>query len=304
MHFPFSAIVGQNAMKKALLLHAVDASIGGVLVRGEKGTAKSTLVRSLAALLPGSNQRVVDLPLNTTPDRLVGALDIDAALSQGQFRFRPGILSEAHDQWLYVDEVNLLDDTLVDLILDAAALGENILERDGMSMRHPCKFVLVGSMNPEEGELRPQLLDRFALVVDVQCEAAVADRVEILRRRLQFDANPQAFQQQWEEAENTLRTTIAKARALHARVQIDDFCLRLAAHIGVAMQVDGHRADLAFVRAAKAVAALEGRIAVEPSHLLDLAPIVLPHRMHRKKWNPADFAPNTWAQWIAASATY
>lgn len=327
-HFPFSAIVGQESMKKAFILHAIDPLIGGVLVRGEKGTAKSTLIRSLTGLLPTrivqadcpygcstedlqqyphlkienkkqeeTNIKVIDLPLNTTDDRLVGALDLDAAL-QGQFHFRPGILAQAHGNWLYIDEVNLLEDHLVDMLLDCAALGENIVEREGMSIRHPCRFVLVGSMNPEEGELRPQLLDRFGLVVDVEGEKELSQRVEILRRCLAYEQNPQAMMQEWESQEQALKTKLIQARNRYHEVMIPDHLYELCSRITLEMDVDGHRADLAMIRAAKAMAAWQAQKIVQPLHLFLVAPLALPHRMQRKKFSKDFFEPSQWSHWI------
>lgn len=324
--YPFAAVVGQESMKMALLLHTVDPSIGGVLVRGEKGTAKSTLVRSLAALLPHRESqvgcpyrcspkdleryphlkisnasfhsiplRVVDLPLNASQDRLVGSLDLDAAMARGEFRFRPGLLAEAHGNWLYIDEVNLLEDHLVDMLLDAAALGENIVEREGISLRHPCQFVLVGSMNPEEGELRPQLLDRFGLVVDVCAESRLEARVEIIRRRLDFDLDPNSFASSWVPENDLISRRISKARSLLSQVNYSESILKLVSRITLEMHVDGHRADLAILRAARAWAAWEGSTEVSLQNVLQAAQLALPHRMHKKAFDPSVFVEENWS---------
>ncbi|HEV2736448.1 MAG TPA: ATP-binding protein, partial [Longimicrobiaceae bacterium] len=270
--YPFSAIVGQDEMKLALLIAAVDPGVGGVLVFGDRGTGKSTAVRAMPALLPpmrvvegcrygcdprangarcdechgreagGERMRartaavpVVDLPLGATEDRLVGALDLERALTRGEKRFEPGLLARAHRGFLYVDEVNLLEDHLVDLLLDVAASGENVVEREGISARHPARFVLVGSGNPEEGELRPQLLDRFGLSVEVRTPTDVAERVEVVRRRDAFDREPDAFMDRWRRADAGMRRRITRARGALPRVEAPDEVLTRAAELCIAL---------------------------------------------------------------------
>ena len=317
--FPFTALVGQEEMKKALILNAVNPRIGGVLIRGEKGTAKSTAVRSLASLLPEikvvadcpfgcdpddvavmcadcrrrreageelpvatRKMRVVDLPVSATEDRVVGTLDIERAIKKGEKRFEPGVLAEANRGILYVDEVNLLDDHVVDVLLDAAAMGVNTVEREGVSFSHPASFILVGTMNPEEGELRPQLLDRFGLCVNVTGVADPALRAEIVKRRLAFEEDPAGFAAAWEAEQEKLRQKIVEARALLPRVTVAEEILLLIARTAVAMGVDGHRADLVMMKAAKAHAALAGRTEVIPEDIQATANFALLHRMRRK----------------------
>ena len=315
--FPFSAIVGQERLKLALLLNAVDPGIGGVLIRGEKGTAKSTAVRALSAVMPtlavvegcrfscdpaapaswcdecrarrteGALTRaerlaqVVELPVSATEDRLVGTIDLEHALRTGEKRFEPGLLARANRSILYVDEVNLLDDHLVDTLLDAAATGVNIVEREGVSFRHPARFILVGTMNPEEGELRPQLLDRFGLCVDVQGERDPESRVEIVRRRRDFDRDPKAFAEAWADEESALRTRLRRASVLVQQVAVPDELLYAIANLALTVGVDGHRADQAMARAAAAHAALHGRDAATLSDVGVVAPFVLAHRTKR-----------------------
>jgi magnesium chelatase subunit I len=317
--FPFSAIVGQDEMKLALLIAAVDASIGGVLVFGDRGTGKSTAVRALAALLPPmrvvvgcpyacepgataglcdacrapSGRRraapksstvpvpVVDLPLGATEDRVVGALDLERALTQGQKAFEPGLLARAHRGFLYIDEVNLLEDHLVDLLLDVAASGENVVEREGISVRHPARFVLVGSGNPEEGELRPQLLDRFGLSVEVRTPAELPVRIEVVRRRDEFDRDPAAFSARFGREEQRVRRRIVAARARLAQVTVGDAALERAAQLCLRLGTDGLRGELTLVRAARALASLEGDAAVGDAHLRRVAPAALRHRLRR-----------------------
>ncbi len=316
--FPFCAIVGQDRLKQALLLNAVDPRVGGVLIRGERGTAKSTAVRALAAILPeltvvdgcsyrcdphdelrlcegcltvlaesrGLPQRVVsprivDLPVSATEDRLVGTLDFEAALSEGTKTFQPGILAAANRAILYVDEVNLLDDHLVDTLLDVAVTGVNVVEREAVSMTHPASFILVGTMNPEEGELRPQLLDRFGLCVEVTAVAGAEQRVEIVRRRRAFDSDPAAFAQSFRQAEEALRTRVTDARAILDSVGVSDEVLYAVADLSVRARVDGHRADTVMVRAAAAHAALEGRDAVTLADVESVAEFVLTHRVRK-----------------------
>jgi magnesium chelatase subunit I len=324
--YPFSAIVGQEEMKKALLIAAIDPAIGGILVFGDRGTGKSTAVRGLADLLPpmqvvsdcpyncdpaqperfcpGCRQRgaagrnsgkrmavpVVDLPLGATEDRVVGALDIERALTRGEKHFEPGLLARANRGFLYIDEVNLLDDHLVDLLLDVAASGTNVVEREGLSIRHAARFVLVGSGNPEEGELRPQLLDRFGLSVEVASPRDVASRVEVMRRRDLFDRDPEAFLRQWKPAEARLRTRLRKARAALDQVAMPDRMLTLVAEICISVGVDGLRGELTLMRAARALAALEGRPEVDGDMVMKVAPSALRHRMRR---DPLDEAGST-----------
>lgn len=303
--YPFSAIVGQEEMKQALRIAAVDPTVGGVLVFGDRGTGKSTAVRALAELLPqlkaikGCPYRrapapgakpseiedvptpVIDLPLGATEDRIVGSLNLERALSSGEKVFEPGLLARANRGFLYIDEVNLLEDHLVDLLLDVAASGENVVEREGLSVRHPARFVLVGSGNPEEGELRPQLLDRFGLSVEVGSPREIADRVEVIRRRDAFDRNPEKFSACWAEAETTERKRIEKARKELARVDTPDSTLEDAAKLCTALGSDGLRGELTLIRAARASAALAGKRKVRRQHLCDVATMALSHRLRR-----------------------
>ena len=315
--FPFSAIVAQDEMKRALMIAAVDRSIGGVLLFGDRGTGKSTAIRALASLLPkmravpgcpynadpecelhecGSCQApkrkarlvlvpVVDLPLGVTEDRVVGALDIEKALVHGQKSFDPGLLARANRGFLYIDEVNLLEDHIVDLLLDVAASGENLVEREGLSVRHPARFVLVGSGNPEEGELRPQLIDRFGLAVDVRTSADVKGRVEVIKRRDAYERNPDAFRKKWSRADGRLRRKIVKARERLDEIELGDEVLEKAAVLCMALGTDGSRGELTLIRAARAYAALAGAPAVALEHLRDVAPMALSHRLRR---NPLD----------------
>ncbi len=316
--YPFSAIVGQDEMKLALTIAAVDPTVGGVMVFGDRGTGKSTAVRALAALLPpmlaikdcrfrcdpdleagvckgecggghaeGSREiesarpQVVDLPLGATEDRVVGALDLERALTRGEKRFEPGLLARAHRGFLYIDEVNLLEDHLVDLLLDVAASGENVVEREGLSVRHPARFVLVGSGNPEEGELRPQLLDRFGLSVEVRTPTAIADRVEVMRRRDAFDRDPKAFVAQWASAEAAMSRKIVDARSRLDATDVPDAVLEAISRLCVAVGSDGLRGELTILRAARAQAALDGAAAVTERHVRDVAPLALRHRLRR-----------------------
>ncbi|NBX54591.1 MAG: magnesium chelatase ATPase subunit I [Betaproteobacteria bacterium] len=319
--FPFAAIVGQDEMTLAIQVVAVDPSIGGVLVLGDRGTGKSTAVRALADLLPpiqvvkGCPYRcdpaqnaqacpvcqtkspnaklplerlpvaVVDLPLGATEDRVVGALDLEKALSQGIKQFSPGLLAQAHRGFLYIDEVNLLDDHLVDLLIDVAASGENLVEREGLSVRHPARFVLVGSGNPEEGELRPQLLDRFGLSVQVRTPQDLALRVEIIKRRDGFEKDPAAFKAQWQKENQKLQKRIVKARERMAHVSVSDDMLLLCARLCQQLGTDGLRAELTLLRATRALAALQGQSSVQAVHLQSMAPLALRHRLRR---NPLD----------------
>jgi len=325
--YPFSAIVGQDEMKLALMIAAVDPTIGGVMVFGDRGTGKSTAVRAMPALLPemrvvrgcryGCDPRangmrcdechareaagerltagrapvpVVDLPLGATEDRVVGALDLERALSRGEKAFDPGLLARAHRGFLYVDEVNLLEDHLVDLLLDVATTGENVVEREGVSVRHPARFVLVGSGNPEEGELRPQLLDRFGLSVEVRTPATLAERVEVVRRRDAFDRDPAAFAARWRKHDAALRRRLVRARAALPRVAAPDEVVERAARLCMLLATDGLRGELTLLRAARAVASLEGAATVTPEHLRRVAPAALRHRLRR---NPLDEAGST-----------
>jgi magnesium chelatase subunit I len=325
--FPFAAIVGQDEMKLALLVAAVDPSVGGVLVFGDRGTGKSTAVRALAALLPpmpvvagcrygcdpaadrarceeacpARNAKgpvktrlapvpVVDLPLGATEDRVVGALDLERALAQGIKAFEPGLLARAHRGFLYIDEVNLLEDHLVDVLLDVAASGENVVEREGLSVRHPARFVLVGSGNPEEGELRPQLLDRFGLSVEVKTPDDLAVRVEVVRRRDDFEREPAAFAARWEKGQARVRRQIVAARGRLAAVQVPDAALERAAQLCMRLGTDGLRGELTLMRAARAFASLEGDRTVTDAHLRRVAPVALRHRLRR---NPLDDAGST-----------
>lgn len=315
--YPFSAIVGQETLKSALLLNAVDARVGGVLIRGEKGTAKSTAVRALASILPPIDvvadcrfgcdpgepvlwcdecrarrddgplpkdtrlSRIVDLPVSATEDRLVGTLDFEAALKQGERAFHPGLLARANRGILYVDEVNLLDDHLVDTLLDAAAMGVNTVEREGISHQHPARFILVGTMNPEEGDIRPQLLDRFGLCVEVEAVREPEARVEIVRRRHAFEEDPGGFTRKWEDAEQDLMTRLKHARLRVSGVKVPDEILYAIADLSIRAQVDGHRADSVMARAAAANAAWEGRAEVTLADVERVAPLVLAHRLRR-----------------------
>lgn len=319
--FPFSAIVGQDEIKRALLVAAVDPRVGGVLAFGDRGSGKSTAVRALAALLPmmkavvGCHYRcdpaspasqcheclersgkgklksyhtpvpVVDLPLGATEDRVVGALDLERALAHGEKRFEPGLLARANRGFLYIDEVNLLEDHLVDLLLDVAASGENVVERDGLSIRHPAQIVLVGTGNPEEGELRPQLLDRFGLSVDVKTPTDLATRVEVVKRREAFETDPAAFVAQWVREEAKTRKAIARARERVTSVCVSDAIRIAAARLCMALGTDGLRGELTLMRAARALAALEGVGTVSEGHLQRVAPSALRHRLRR---NPLD----------------
>ncbi|MEU6280683.1 putative cobaltochelatase [Streptomyces sp. NPDC047028] len=315
--FPFTAIVGQDDLRLALLLNAVSPAVGGVLVRGEKGTAKSTAVRALSALLPAVDvvsgcrfscdpgspdpgcpdgphepgafesraARMVELPVGASEDRLVGALDIERALAEGVKAFEPGLLADAHRGILYVDEVNLLHDHLVDLLLDAAAMGASYVEREGVSVRHAARFLLVGTMNPEEGELRPQLLDRFGLTVEVRASREPDQRVEVVRRRLAYDDDPAAFAARWAEEEAAVRQRIVTARELLSSVRLGDGALRQIAATCAAFEVDGMRADIVMARTATALAAWAGRTDVLAEDVRQAALLALPHRRRR---NPFD----------------
>jgi len=278
--FPLSAVVGQEDLKLALLLHAVDPKLGGVLIRGEKGSGKSTAARALATLV-GDGAPFVELPIGATEDRVVGTLDLEGALLEGRSRLRPGLLAAADGGVLYVDEVNLLADHLVDVLIDAAAFGVNRVERDGITAEHPCRFVLVGSMNPEEGELRPQLLDRFGLAVEVRAPRDPGVRTEVVRRRLAYDADPAAFAGRFAAEEDGLRAAIADAAAIAGDVVVPDGVLALASRLCAELDAEGLRADLVLARGAAALAALEGRKEATDDDVVRLAPLALAHRRRR-----------------------
>lgn len=323
--YPLSAVVGQDKMKRALILTLIYPALGGVLIRGEKGTAKSTAVRSLAALMPpvdviegcpfGCRRdtpefwcdscraletphfvrrpfRVVDLPVSATEDRVVGTLDIERILKEGDKAFEPGLLAEANGNILYIDEVNLLEDHLVDLLLDAAAMGRNIIERDGISYEHPARFVLVGTMNPEEGELRPQLLDRFGLVVDVEASDDVDERVTIMERRLAFEADPAAFTARWAEEERALGERIVAAQQRFESVRYTRSDLEAIARLSADLELDGHRGELSMLKAALANAAFEGRDSLQTEDLELAAELALPHRLRRLPFEQAELDPD------------
>ena len=286
--YPFSAIVGHDQLRLALLLCAVRPEIGGVLIRGEKGTAKSTAVRGLAALLAAAigttvpaRRGLVEMPLGATEDRVIGSLDLQRVLRDGEHAFSPGLLARAHGGVLYVDEVNLLHDHLVDVLLDAAAMGRVHIERDGISHSHEARFVLIGTMNPEEGELRPQLLDRFGLTVDVHASRDVDVRVQVIRQRMAYEADPDAFAERYAEADAELARRIAAARALVDDVVLPDNELRRIAALCAAFDVDGMRADLVVARTAVAHAAWRGANTVEEQDIRVAAELALPHRRRR-----------------------
>lgn len=317
--YPFAAIVGQESMKEALILNVISPGIGGVLIRGEKGTAKSTAVRALAELLPPRDvvhgcpfgcspaardhlctlcrerldngetlipvtvpMSVVELPLSATEDRVAGTLDLEHAITKGRKKFEPGVLGKANGNILYVDEVNLLDDHLVDLLLDAAAMGVNFVEREGVSFSHPSRFILVGTMNPEEGDLRPQLLDRFGLAVDVTGEQDTDSRKEVIRRRLAFENDPEGFAAQYAPQQEELAGKILRARNRVSGILPDDTTLERAVDIVLHLGVDGHRADLTLVKASIAFAAFDGKDSVDKEHMIRAARLTLPHRMRRR----------------------
>lgn len=322
--YPFSAIVGQDELKQALLIAASDPRIGGVLAFGDRGTGKSTAIRALAALLPGietvegcpfrcdpgqpqalcpactaaadsgklKTRReptpVITLPLGATEDRVLGALDLERALVRGEMQFEPGLLARAHRGFLYVDEVNLLDDHLVDVLLDVAASGVNTVEREGMSVTHAARFVLVGSGNPEEGELRPQLLDRFGLSVDVRTPGDPKQRVEIVRRRDAFDRDPDGFNETWQRKDRAVRRKVESAQERLGAVEMPDEILEKAAELCIALGSDGLRGELTLMRAARALAALEGREAVTLDELRAIAPSALGHRLRKDPLDESD----------------
>lgn len=285
--FPFSAVVDSEEVKLALLLVAIDPAIGGVLLRGDKGTAKSTLARGLAALLPG-DAPFTELPLGATEDRVVGTLDLRAALAGEGAVLQPGLLRDAHEGVLYVDEVNLLADHLVDVLLDVAVSGVNRIEREGIAAEHPARFVLIGSMNPEEGELRPQLLDRFGLCVDVLTAIDPARRAEAVRRRLAFDADRSAFAAQWGVEDAELNERLATCRPASVPDDVVELVSRLCASVGA----QGLRADLVTVRAAAALASWEGRAEATDDDVRRVAPLALAHRRRRQPFDPPSMTPD------------
>lgn len=293
--YPFSAIVGQTDMKRALILNAISPAIGGVLIKGEKGTAKSTAVRALAAILPpletdgAESMQVVELPINATEDRVVGTIDLEYALTEGKKKFEPGILAKAHNNILYVDEINLLDDHVVDVLLDAAAMGVNTVEREGISYSHPAKFILVGTMNPEEGDIRPQLLDRFGLSVDVKGERESELRMEVVKRRLAFESDKVTFAASYKESDRELAETVVKARSLLSQVSVTDTVLRKIAALSIRLNVDGHRPDITMLHTAKALAAYNERTEINNDDLKVAAQLVLPHRMRRRPFEEQGF---------------
>jgi len=322
--YPFTAIVGQDRMKRALILNAISNSIGGVLIRGERGTAKSTAARALAALLPEievvadcpfscypaapeslcdncrdrlargetlptmlRRTRFVDLPVSATEDRVVGTLDIERAIQRGERHFEAGVLAAANRGLLYVDEVNLLDDHVVDLLLDSAAMGVNVVEREGISFSHPARFILVGTMNPEEGDLRPQLLDRFALCVDMHGIADPRQRVAIVERRVAFEQDPDGFYDEWLPREEQLSDEIAEARARLSQVSHTQRDLFTIAQLTTSFKVDGHRADIVILKTARAHAAWAGRLAIGEQDIILAAELALPHRLKRQPFEEA-----------------
>lgn len=325
--YPFTAIVGQERMRRALVLNAVDPRIGGVLIRGERGTAKSTAARALAALLPlvrvvsdcrfgcdpdapvswctecrerharGDELPVssrttpfVNLPVSATEDRVVGTLDIEKAIQQGERHFEPGVLAAANRGLLYIDEVNLLDDHVVDVLLDSAAMGMNIVEREGISFSHPARFILVGTMNPEEGDLRPQLLDRFALSVEIRGIHDARQRVMIMERHLGFEADPEHFRQDWLAKEEELSRQIDQARQLVSKVGFTRRDLLLIADLTASLNVEGHRSDLVILKAARAQAAFEGRTAITERDIALAAELALPHRVKHGPFQQSDIS--------------
>ncbi len=333
--FPFTAIVGQELMKQALILNAVDPGIGGVLIRGEKGTAKSTLARALAELLPeipvipgcplqcdpaaplphcphcGSGQaepvvmrrmRVITLPANATEDRVVGSLDMEQALQSGSRRFDPGVLAEAHRGILYIDEVNLLDDHIIDLLLDAAAMGINTVEREGISFSHPARFILVGTMNPEEGDVRPQLLDRFGLCVEAEAIMEASARAEIIKRRIAWEKDAPALAARFAGEQQQLAAAITAARELLPEVEAPEELLVKAAATCINLDIRSHRADIVMIRAAMALAALSGRRSATTDDLQQAAALALPHRMRRRPFEESRLDPDKLEQALSENA--
>ncbi len=325
--YPFTAIVGQERMRRALVLNAVNPRIGGVLIRGERGTAKSTAARALAALLPQVNvvadcrfgcdpnnpnglctecrERMaqgetlqtrarttsfINLPVSATEDRVVGTLDIEKAIQKGERRFEPGVLAAANRGLLYIDEVNLLDDHVVDVLLDSAAMGVNVVEREGISFSHPARFILVGTMNPEEGDLRPQLLDRFALSVEIRGIRDARERMLIMERNLAYEADAEAFRQDWLNKEQELSAQIERARNIVEQVTYSKRNLLSIAMLTASLNVDGHRADLVILKAARAMAAFEGRLAINDRDIALAAELALPHRLKRGPFQQSEMS--------------
>ncbi|HSV85747.1 MAG TPA: ATP-binding protein [Levilinea sp.] len=325
--YPFTAIVGQERMRRALVLNAVDPRIGGVLIRGERGTAKSTAARALAALLPGvrvvtgcrfgcdpdvpgswcteCRERAaygeelpvstrptafINLPVSATEDRVVGTLDIERAIQKGERVFEPGVLAAANRGLLYIDEVNLLDDHVVDVLLDSAAMGMNIVEREGISFTHPARFILVGTMNPEEGDLRPQLLDRFALSVEIYGIRSARERMQIMQNNLDFEASPEKFRNEWLLKEHELSRQIEKGRTLVDKVTHSSRDLLSIASLTASLNVEGHRSDLVILKAARAQAAFEGRTAITDRDISLAAELALPHRLKRGPFQQAEIS--------------
>ena len=286
--YPFSAIVGQEKMKNAILLCVADPGIGGVLIRGEKGTAKTTAVRGLVNLLRDTS--VVELPLGATEDRVAGSIDIEYALQTGEKKFEPGILAQAHENILYIDEVNLLEDHIVDIILDAAAMGVNYIEREGISYTHPAKFILVGTMNPEEGDLRPQLIDRFGLSVEISGERDEQRRTEIMKRRIAYEKDPLHFRKTYEKEDEKVREMLFTAREILPKVEVPDSIYSLTTRIALKAEVDGHRGDITMIRAGSCFAALRGSLVVEDRDIRQAAELVLPHRMRRRPFDETDYS--------------
>ena len=325
--YPFTAIVGQDDMKMSLILNVINPSLGGVLIKGEKGTAKSTAVRALAELLPAMEavhgckfhcdpadpnllceadtvkMRVVELPVSATEDRVVGTLDIEHAIKHGEKKFEAGILAQANRNILYVDEINLLDDHVVDVLLDAAAMGINTVEREGVSYSHPARFVLVGTMNPEEGDIRPQLLDRFGLSVVVTGEHDPAQRVEVIKRRLAYEQDADTFIAGYQHDQEELAAKITQASSLLPQVDINEELLETVAKLAVELGVDGHRADITVIKTALTLAAFNGRKEVELEDVKNAAKLVLPHRMRRRPfeegqldWDKVESILSSWAK--------
>lgn len=322
--YPFTAIVGQENLKLGLILNMIDSNIGGLLAFGEKGTAKSTAIRSMAKLLPeieyvkgcnfGCNpndpsvmcesckekyvkklpfdiskrkMRVVELPVSSTEDRVVGTIDLEEAIKKGDKKFEPGILADANRGILYIDEVNLLDDHIVDIILDSAAMGVNTIEREGISYSHPAKFILVGTMNPEEGELRPQLLDRFGLSIRIEGIRNPKDRVKIIKYRNEYDENPESFVNKFKDEEEKLIKKITEARINLKNVVISDEILLAITKVSVELEVDGHRSDMVMMKASRAYASFMGKTEVDLDDIKKIASFVYMHRMRRLPFEQA-----------------
>lgn len=318
-NYPFTAIVGQEEMKKALLLNIINPAIGGVLIRGEKGTGKSTAVRSIVDLLPSrievedctyscdplelnkmceecrrkvsigqkletreGKMKVIELPINATEDRVAGTLDIQTAIKKGEKKFEPGILAFANRNILYIDEINLLEDHIVDILLDAAAMGVNNIEREGISYSHPSSFILVGTMNPEEGDIRPQLIDRFGLVVDVVGEKNIENRIEVINRRISYEKAPQAFIDSYERENKELTEKIIMAKKILPQVTYGDDILGATVEICIKLGLDGHRGDITAIKTATAIAAFNGRVIVTKEDLAEALKLVIPHRMRKR----------------------